>query len=212
MNTSITWKENYKLKSIQYQLLFSVVILAIALYFYSDFLNYVEAREGFSFNDPVLDLIDPINLTWLIFIAIYVSLFSGILILIRNPVRLVTAIQIYIFLILIRIVAMYSVPFDPPPGMISLNDPFVQFFGTGKLLTKDLFFSGHTATLFLLYLVIDKKPFKRMFLLLTMIVAVSVVVQHVHYFIDVLAAPFFTYGCYIIVKRIREKFIYSFND
>ena len=57
---------------------------------------------------------------------------------------------------------MYSLPFNPPPEMIPLNDPFVQFFGSGKLLTKDFFFSGHTATLFLLFLVIDKKPFKQL--------------------------------------------------
>ena len=105
--------------------------------------------------------------------------------------------------------AMYSLPFNPPSHMIPLNDPFVQFFGSGKLLTKDLFFSGHTATLFLLFLVIDKKPFKQMFLIFTIIIGFSVILQHVHYFIDVLAAPFFTYGSYRIVKVVREKFSYS---
>jgi membrane-associated phospholipid phosphatase len=105
-------------------------------------------------------------------------------------------------------IAMYSLPFDPPSSMIPLKDPFVQLFGTGKLLTRDLFFSGHTATLFLLFLVVDKKPYKQLFLFLTVLVAVSVILQHVHYFIDVLAAPFFTFGCFIIVKSIREKFVF----
>ncbi len=209
MNSAKNWKENYRSKSIQYQLSISVLVLAIVLYCYTNFLNYVEARNGFSFYDPLLRVIKPVNLTLLIFISIYLSLFAGIIILIRNPLRLIFAIQIYTVLILVRIIAMYSVPFNPPPDMIPLNDPFVQFFGTGKLLTKDLFFSGHTATLFLLYLVIELNPYKKIFLLFTIIVAVGVLLQHVHYFIDVFTAPFFTLASYRTVKNIRLKLNYS---
>jgi membrane-associated phospholipid phosphatase len=205
MKTGPAWIEAYKLKNVQYKLAGSVFILALVLYFYSGFLTFIESREGFVFNDPVLKLFTPVDLTWLIFLAIYLSLLSGIIILIRNPVRLMLALQVYTVLILVRMIAMYSVPFNPPLSMIPLNDPFVQFFGTGKLLTKDLFFSGHTATLFLLFLVIDKKPYKQIFLFLTMLVGVCVILQHVHYFIDVFSAPFFTYGCYILVKRVRER-------
>lgn len=212
MTTAVTWKDNYRLKSIQYQLIFSVIILAFVLYFYSGFLNYVEMREGFSFNDPVLDLIKPINLTWLIFISIYLSLIAGIIILIKKPLQLAFAIQVYIILILVRMLAMYTVPLNPPPEMIPLNDPFVRFFGTGRILAKDLFFSGHTATLFMLYLVMEKKLIKRIFLILTIIVALSVIFQHVHYFIDVFSAPFFTYGCYVIVKYSRIRINAGFID
>lgn len=206
MTEKLSWAKAYQLKNIQYKLIISVIILAAALYFYSGFLSYVEARQGFSFRDPILALFKPINLTWLIFSAIYLSLFTGIIILLRNPVRLILAIQVYTVIIIVRIIAMYCVPFNPPETMILLNDPFVQFFGTGNVLTKDLFFSGHTATLFLLFLAIDKKPFRQLFLLLTVMVAAGVLLQHVHYFIDVFAAPFFTYGSFIIVKRIRERY------
>lgn len=205
MQSRFAWTEAYKLKNIQLRLLVSVLFLAAALYLYSSFLSFVEAREGFTFNDPVLNLFKPVDLTWLIFTAIYLSLLTGIIILIRNPVRLILAIQVYTVLILVRMAAMYTVPFNPPVSMIPLNDPFVQFFGTGKLLTKDLFFSGHTSTLFMLFLVVDKKPVKQIFFLLAVIVAVCVILQHVHYFIDVFAAPFFTYGCYILVKRVGDR-------
>ena len=205
MKTRPAWIETYKLKNVQYKLAGSVILLALVLYFYSDFLKFIESREGFVLNDPILKLFTPVDLTWLTFLAIYLSLLSGILILIRNPVRLMLALQVYTVLILVRMIAMYSVPFNPPPSMIPLNDPFVQFFGTGKLLTKDLFFSGHTATLFLLFLVIDKRPYKQVFLFLTLLVGVCVILQHVHYSIDVFSAPFFTYGCYILVKRARER-------
>lgn len=205
MQSRFAWTEAYKLKNLQLRLLVSVVFLAIALYLYSSFLSFVEAREGFSFNDPVLNLFNPVDLTWLIFTAIYLSLLTGIIILIRNPVRLILAFHVYTVLILVRMAAMYTVPFNPPVSMIPLNDPFVQYFGTGKLLTKDLFFSGHTATLFMLFLVVDKKPVRQIFLFLTIMVAVCVILQHVHYFIDVFAAPFFTYGCYILVKKVGDR-------
>jgi membrane-associated phospholipid phosphatase len=205
MRTKTAWADAYKLKNVQYRLIFSVILLILTLHFYSDFLNFVESREGFSFNDPVLSLFKPVDLTWLIFIAIYLSLLTGIIILVRSPVRLLLAIQVYIVLILVRMTAMYTVPFNPPLDMIPLNDPFVRFFGTGKLLTKDLFFSGHTATLFLLFLVVERKPIRQLFLFLTVIVGVSVIMQHVHYFIDVFAAPFFAFGCFTIVKKLRER-------
>ena len=212
MNTKPSWTEPYKLKNVQFKLIISVIFLAAVLYFYTGFLDFVEAREGFSFNDPVLNLINPVDLTWLIFSAIYLSLFGGILILIRNPVKLTFAVQVYTVLILVRMAAMYTVPFNPPEAMIPLNDPFVQLFGTGQVLTKDLFFSGHTATLFMLFLVVDKKPYTQIFLILTVIVAASVIIQHVHYFIDVFAAPFFTCGSYLIVKGLRERFnLFNFS-
>ena len=67
-------------------------------------------------------------------------------------------------MVVVRMCAMYMLPLDPPVNMIILNDPLVEFFGTGQTLTKDLFFSGHTATLFILFLVSEKKIYKTIFL------------------------------------------------
>jgi hypothetical protein len=99
---------------------------------------------------------------------------------------------------------MYLVPLNPPPGMIPLGDPFVEYFGTGRLLTKDLFFSGHTATIFLFYLVSDpaRRGLKIIFLICTVLVAVFVLLQHVHYTIDVASAPFFTFSAYKITLKL----------
>jgi membrane-associated phospholipid phosphatase len=104
-------------------------------------------------------------------------------------------------------IAMYSVPLEAPVTLIPLNDPFVQLFGTGQILEKDLFFSGHTATLFLLFLISDNKILKLFFLISTLFVAVSVLLQHVHYSVDVIAAPFFAFASYKIVIYFRQKFL-----
>jgi membrane-associated phospholipid phosphatase len=90
--------------------------------------------------------------------------------------------------------------------MIILNDPLVEFFGTGQTLTKDLFFSGHTATLLILFLVSEKKIVKTVFLISTILVAIAVLLQHVHYTIDVFAAVFFTYACYKLLAKVRKLY------
>jgi membrane-associated phospholipid phosphatase len=105
-------------------------------------------------------------------------------------------------MVIFRMIAMYLLPLDPPPAMIPLQDPMVEFFGTGKLLTRDLFFSGHTSTLFLLFLVTPRGILKSLFLGCTILVAVAVLVQHVHYTIDVFAAPFFAYAAVKLADRI----------
>ncbi len=104
-------------------------------------------------------------------------------------------------MVALRIAAMWATPLEAPPGMIPLEDPVVRLFGPGRLLTKDLFFSGHTSTLFLLALTVPGRGWKALFVAATAAVAVGVLVQHVHYAIDVLAAPFFAYASVRLVSR-----------
>jgi hypothetical protein len=95
---------------------------------------------------------------------------------------------------LFRIAAMWATPLEAPPGMIPLHDPLVRFLGPAKLLSKDLFFSGHTSTLVLLALTVPGRAWCAAFLAASVAVGFSVLVQHVHYTIDVFAAPFFAYA------------------
>jgi len=193
------------LSSSQFRINFfvSIIFLASALFAYRKFLDFAEARPGIVIPDPVLKLYEPIDLTWLIFGLIYLCLVVGIITLIKNPEKLLLAFHVYTAVVIVRIIAMYLMPFEAPEKLIILKDPFVEMFGSGESLTKDLFFSGHTATLFLLYLVVDSKRLKYVFLISAIIVGVSIVLQHVHYVIDVFAAPFFTYVCYIAASSLN---------
>ncbi|HCY75350.1 MAG TPA: hypothetical protein DHV28_05475 [Ignavibacteriales bacterium] len=203
----MNWKEFLIVKRNKIELIVTVVLLIIVLTSLANFLKFVEARSGVVLPDPILTLFNPIDLTWLIFILIYLSLIVAIAMLSKNPEQLLFAVQLYTLMVAVRIIAMYLLPLDPPATMIILNDPFVEFFGTGQTLTKDLFFSGHTATLFILFLVSEKKVFKSLFLISTIAVAIAVLLQHVHYTIDVFAAVFFTYACYKIVLKVKTGLI-----
>ncbi len=201
----MSWKEFLKSRNNKIELVVTLILLAVILTSLANFLNFVEARQGVVLPDPILALFNPINLTWLIFALIYISLFVAIATLIKNPRQLMFAIQLYTLMVAVRIFSMYVLPLNPPVNMIMLKDPLVEFFGTGQTLTKDLFFSGHTATLFILFLISEKKVYKTIFLISTIVVAIAVLLQHVHYTIDVLAAVFFTYACYRFLQTIKKN-------
>lgn len=201
----MNWKEFLKEKRNRFELVITLFLLAVVLTSLANFLNYVEARKGVLLPDPLLNLFNPIDLTWLTFALIYVSLIVAIATLSKNPKRLLFAVQLYTFMVAVRILAMYLLPLQPPEKMIILNDPLVEFFGTGQTLTKDLFFSGHTATLLILFLISEKKIIKTIFLISTIVVAIAVLLQHVHYTIDVFAAVFFTYTCYVVLEKLKMR-------
>ena len=203
----MNWKEFLTKRRPEF--IITILLLVVILFIFPNFLIYVEGRQGVTLADPVLELFNPIDLTWLTFGLIYISLILAILSFTAKPEILILALQSYSLLVILRIMIMYSVPFNAPERLILLNDPFVQFFGSGEVLTKDLFFSGHTATLFLLFLISDKKHFKIFFLISTVLVGAAVLLQHVHYTIDVLVAPFFAYSSYRITKMINERITFK---
>lgn len=78
----------------------------------------------------------------------------------------------------------------------------IFYGGTGKFITKDLFFSGHTSIQFLIFLCFRNKIDKIVALAASVAVACLVLIQHVHYTVDVLAAFVFTYIIYRMGKLV----------
>jgi hypothetical protein len=181
-----------------------VSILGILLLSYARFLNWVELRPGVVLHDALLASFQARKVTWMVFGLVYGGLVLGVGTLSTRPAALLVALQSYAFIVAVRMAAMYFVPLDPPSGIIPLKDPFVGLFDSGVVLTKDLFFSGHTATLFLLFLTAQHRVLRVVFLLATLMVGAGVIWQHVHYTVDVLAAPFITFGCYRFVLMLRR--------
>lgn len=169
----------------------------------TSFLDVVEDRPGVVLGDPLLAHVSPVNLTWLTFALIYAGLIAGVFFLLRHPRALLITIESYVLLVVVRMVMMFFVPLDPPPGLIPLADPLVQFVGSGRVPTRDLFFSGHASTLFLLSLTVRGRLLKVLFLGCAAAVAGAVLWQHVHYTIDVIVAPFVAYACYRLIL-LRE--------
>lgn len=196
------WRDAWSDGRFRARVLLTAPALVAALAALARFLEWNETRPGTILSDPVLALLAPRDLTWPTFALIYLGIAFGVARLSGEPRALVRALQAYVLMALLRVVAMWATPLEAPPGMIPLEDPLVRLFGPGRLLTKDLFFSGHTSTLFLLALTVPGRRWKALFVAATAAVAAAVLVQHVHYTIDVLAAPFFAYASVRLAARL----------
>jgi membrane-associated phospholipid phosphatase len=199
----MTWQSFFSNKRNRNEFILTVVLLAILMISFSQFLQFIEKRNGVSLPDPILNAFSPLNLTWLTFTLIYLSIVLFLFSLRKDPYKIIIALQAYGLMVIFRTIAMYLVPLEAPKTILLLNDPFVQLFGKGEILTKDLFFSGHTATLFLLFLLTKNKILKVIFLVSTVTVGIAVLLQHVHYSIDVFVAPFVAYGAFRIITSLH---------
>ena len=196
-----TWRQAWADRGFRIRLLVTPPLLVGTLSALAALVKWVERRPGAVLPDPVLAMLAPRDVTWPVFTLIYVGIVLAILLLVRSPVRLLLGVQGYVVMALLRIVVMWATPLDPPPGMIVLEDPLVQGFGGAAApLTRDLFFSGHTSTMFLLFLAVPGRATRAFFLAATAGVAFLVLVQHVHYAVDVLAAPPFAYAAWRIAR------------
>ena len=200
----MSWKEIFKDKKSIVDFIVTILFVVFVVVVFPEFLLFIEEREAVVMFDPFLNLFNPIDLTWTTFALIYFSVIAALISLINKPAYLFLALQSYGVMLLFRMLVMYLSPLEAPEKIIPLHDPFVQMFGTGDILTKDLFFSGHTATMFVLFLAVKNKILKVIFLITTILVGLAVILQHVHYTVDVVAAPFFSYASYKIVLGIKK--------
>lgn len=185
-----------------YITLFFAVCMVIGMPHY---FSAIQQRQGIALADPVLQWLPSVDLSLPIFIIIYSSLLLVLGYMTTHPWHLLKACQTYIVMSLLRFASIYLVPLSQPEGMVFLDDPILNHLFYQGYVTKDLFFSGHTATMFLFGLVVLDKRLKYFFYFTTAILAVMILIQHVHYTIDVVAAPFFVMGSYKLVNWCDKK-------
>ncbi len=206
MNSIREWKNFLNDHKNKISLLLTLIILIFFLVQFSKFLLFIEQRQGVVLNDPILNCFNAVDLNYPIFIIVYASILFGLIYLFNYPDMFIIGLQSYILLIVFRIISMYIVPLDPPSGTIDLQDPLVFVIGTGTKITKDLFFSGHTSTIFLIFLYVKNKLLKSVFLVLAIILGILLLIQKVHYSIDVMVAPFYSYTAFKIISLLHKKY------
>ena len=199
-NWKEVWGSSYKRNRMILGTLLGLVVVYILPFFFS----YIEKRKGALLNDWVLAQIPPHNVSVLIFAIIWGMVIFILVRAIYNPSIYITYCWSFVLVCLARFISISLVPLDPPTGLIQLTDPLTGVFYGHALIIKDLFFSGHTATLFLVFLCLEKRNDKIIALIAVIIVAVLLLVQHIHYTIDILVAPIVAYACY----RITRYYLY----
>lgn len=202
------WIKAWKSPTQRAQLLLGSVPLFILLGFLPIFFNHIEKRNGVTLADPILAAIPAHNVSIPIFTIIWGM---GVFILIRAIKRPSIYIQYswaLLFVTLVRLVTITLVPLNPPVGIIIISDPLTNLFYGQHVVTKDLFFSGHTALLVLIALCLEKKRDRIIAAVATVAVGVLLLVQHIHYTLDVVAAPVFAYLLYRLSRWVLKKVRY----
>jgi len=175
-------------------------IVQITLGHYSSMrsLSAPYARDVFLDNLPVVDL-TPVIVAGNILLWIF-----GFFLLIKNPRYLSFGIKAIALLDICRAFFISLTHLGPYPHAFS---PGPDNFGYGiyKIFTfqGNYFFSGHTALPFMFALIFwDNDLLRRFFVFLTAFFGAAVLFAHVHYSIDVFAAPFIVYGVYAITTKV----------
>jgi hypothetical protein len=153
--------------------------------------------------DLILDTVPVVNLNFLIIEGALIVIVLGALFVLSKPRYILFSLKSVALFIIVRAIftslthiAIYPEHIVPGLGFFDAIYLYLNF-QTG------LFFSGHTGLPFLMGLIFwEHKKARRIFFLLSGIAGVSVLFAHVHYSIDVLAAPFMAYGIFNIAKRL----------
>jgi hypothetical protein len=201
------WKNAMADSFFKKRLQLGLIIWIAILFAFPFFFNYIENRNGIRLNDYIINNMPTYDLS----IPTFIIIWSMFLLLLKRaiyqPELLLLFLWGFIFLSISRFISIYLVPLSPPEQLISLRDPITNiFYGKNHgFITKDLFYSGHTSTQFLMCLCFTKRSDKLLALISTILVGLFVLIQHVHYSIDVLAAPIFTYVVYLLSKKIVNR-------
>ncbi len=200
------WREALQNPRFSIECMLTVVLFPASLYLCREVIQYAHTRPGVQLNDPLLLVVGPVSLRAPIFLVLWSSLLLGVYALAKTPPRFILWLQASAVLACLRAIALFLVPLEPLPSIIPLADPVATLrTDTGTLIVNDLFFSGHTAILFLLFLAVESPPLKRFLLAGMIFTATGVLLQHVHYSGDVFSAPFFALGSWRMVLFIHKK-------
>ena len=193
-------------KSLLFLICMTLLLVILGFYFTAQFLAFNEARPGLILYDPLIDLFKPIDLSRPIFLCTYGCIIIGLISSMTTPERVIETQIAISCLLFFRVVSMFLLPLEPPQDIIPLQDAFLKHTAYGdKVLLKDLFFSGHTASVVLLYHLVKNQKIKRSLLIMSVVIGSMLIVQHVHYTIDVLFAYAFAHLAALSSSVLTQK-------
>ena len=199
-----TWTAAWQDSRFRWQLIAAIGVFAIFPWKADDYFQWIQLREGQVLRDIVLEKIPAYNVSIPIFAIIYVSVIYLLIRIIRRPKHFLWFAWAFNLETILRFICIYGVALNPPLRLVDLHDPIAELFiyGENMAITKDLFFSGHTATMVFVCYFLPTKLERGIALGLTLILASLLLIQHVHYSLDILAAPVATWISIQIAKRL----------
>ncbi|MCX6216743.1 phosphatase PAP2-related protein [Spirosoma sp.] len=195
------WQKAWQFPSFRRKFILGIILVLILLLTFPYFFQTIQQHSGPVLNDWVLNQLPAQDVSLGIFLSIWATALLLLIRARRSPAIFMMFIYSYLIVSLSRMISINLVPLDPPVGLIPLIDPLSNAFYGKTFITKDLFYSGHTSTIFLMFLCLRRR-WDRLFAFVgTLIVGSLLLVQHVHYTIDVVGAFVFTYPLYWLGKK-----------
>ena len=204
----ISWKAISDRKKYNQLLTVGVLFVASSLWITVQYVPTFETREGFVPYDPFMDYLPIKDVSTMIFVLLYGSVIFGFYFFLQKPKLLLMVLYSFGFMYWIRTLCIALVPFNEPANLIPLSDPFIEQLGIYQTFIKrDLFFSGHFASVFIPYLILRKET-KHQWLLAagSILIGIGVMLQHIHYSYDVIGAAVFSYVAVICADKLITKF------
>jgi hypothetical protein len=198
-----TWKAAFNDTTFALKFVGALVVFSIFPLKADDYFQWIQLREGVQWNDPLLNALPSLNVSYPIFGIIYLSVIYLLYRLLNDPKRFLWFAWAFNIETAFRFATIYLVALNPPSGLVDLHDPLAEMFiyGENMAITKDLFFSGHTATMVFVCFFLPSIIERRIAIGLSLVLACLLLIQHVHYSLDVLAAPLFTLAAIWLVKK-----------
>jgi membrane-associated phospholipid phosphatase len=204
LTKTISWSDAWQEPRFRNKTIIALLLVTIILILLPTFFAFIEKREGMVLQDFVLDAIPAIDVSIPTFVVIWSMVLLVFYRIYQNPRLFLVIAYGFILMCILRVLTISLLPLNPPVGIIALKDPIanIAYGGNGIFITKDLFYSGHTGNIFLFFLCLQRKWDKIIALAASFIVGILVLVQHIHYSIDVFAAFIFTYFIYLGAKKL----------
>ena len=204
LKENISWSKAWQERRFRNKTIIALLLVAIILILLPTFFAFIEKREGMVLQDFVLDAIPAMDVSVPTFVIIWSMVLLVFYRIYQNPMLFLVVAYGFILMCLLRVLTISLLPLDPPVGIIVLKDPIanIAYGRNGIFITKDLFYSGHTGNMFLFFLCLERKWDKIFALTASFLVGILVMIQHIHYSIDVFAAFIFTYFIYLGAKKL----------
>lgn len=199
----MTWLELFRSARGRWAILFCLTIVSmIFLYMPTYYEEIIAPKAGILINDPILNLFTPVDWSTAVFAILTAAIIQTMIAYAGSATLFITALTTFCVVNIVRMTTMYLITLEPPSDMILLIDPIsASFVYPHSGFAKDLFFSGHVSTMMVLVLIERNRIWFLLKVAATALMALFLAWQHVHYTVDLIAAPFVTYLVFLGVKR-----------
>ncbi len=207
LNNSLTaWKKAFNDNFFTIKILLAPGIFLLYSALTQKLGTYIEMRKGILFNDKLLNFFPQFDFSVQIFILLYSSLFLVIITHLNRPKIIYRIIEMHLLVAVVRQICILLVALEPPTGIIVLRDVFLEntVYPHFSPLTKDLFFSGHVASIWLYFLCAEKKWVKIYLIFSTLLMSFMILSMRVHYTFDIYGAIIITSIIYYLPSRLRS--------